>query len=563
MQLFVAIILALCSIEFSSIRLLANAGRICERGGYCSVGKLDGYTGPLDTAAQLQEALKATAFRNEVIIFAESRMNEAAQALHRFHSAGYGHVLVVMDEPVQCQQLRAVLRPWQAEEGPVSCGTYAIKSPSGTAYQSGFEYLQHPVHPMTGWRKYHTVGRAVALGYNVMAVDTDILILDDWYWRAKQPPLRQYNMLCQNEVGIAFNSGFCYIQNATSNGPITWLLFEATHRVARWTEDDSVLQNTSSHFRQSRILRINDQSVLQETVHSAVLGRPIFSTLLATYGDDEEAYKKHGTTRFDMWKVIEDAVRGTWEEYTTIPIGGEIAKATCEFYEEPTCNTSVAGAVLMSSVNLKVPHSGGQWPLEFGGYPFSRTIGPKTAAYRRSYAELGVSLPPDPEDPATEAAARAIKPERFGYLAAHRKEDNCLGCWAQSTWSAVGRHGWWHTRLYDTAPAPRKVAMGHVWVALFPGDFGKDIALMLAGHYDFRVAARAAKGRRYLTNQLLPHGLSHYTLPEARVVVAFQPGVIHAGMSKEQFIKAAQGLAQVAVTLGAIAAWPTVPCDSD
>lgn len=32
---------------------------------------------------------------------------------------------------------------------------------------------------------------------------------------------------------------------------------------------------------------------------------------------------------------------------------------------------------------------------------------------------------------------------------------------------------------------------------------------------------------------------------------------------KEQFLAAAAGLAQVATSLRAIAAWPTVPCDSD
>jgi hypothetical protein len=65
----------------------------------------------------------------------------------------------------------------------------------------------------------------------------------------KQPPLSDFNMLTQNEWGISFNGGFSYIQNAASSGPITWLLFEALHRISgsgdRWVvvvESDAASQ---------------------------------------------------------------------------------------------------------------------------------------------------------------------------------------------------------------------------------------------------------------------------------------------------------------------------------
>lgn len=35
----------------------------------------------------------------------------------------------VQEEPVQCERLRYVFLPWLADEGPVSCGTYATKDP--------------------------------------------------------------------------------------------------------------------------------------------------------------------------------------------------------------------------------------------------------------------------------------------------------------------------------------------------------------------------------------------------------------------------------------------------
>jgi hypothetical protein len=106
-------------------------------------------------------------------------------------------------------------------------------------------------------------------------------------------------------------------------------------------------------------------------------------------------------------------------------------------------------------------------------------------------ARTGVPLPPDPEDPATEAAARAVAPEKFTFLslgelslvftvvlevcpcigirasfgseqpdqlprrdgrwccrAADAGEGLRLGGWAESTWNIMGRVGYWHSHLH-------------------------------------------------------------------------------------------------------------------
>ena len=52
-----------------------------------------GYIGSIDTAAQIKEALAATAHENELIVFSESRLGEAAQTMARFRNAGYSHIL--------------------------------------------------------------------------------------------------------------------------------------------------------------------------------------------------------------------------------------------------------------------------------------------------------------------------------------------------------------------------------------------------------------------------------------------------------------------------------------
>lgn len=67
---------------------IVEGKRACDRGGgaYCSRGFVKGYIGPLDTAAQIKEALEATSYKKEVIIFGESRASDASQTLARFRS---------------------------------------------------------------------------------------------------------------------------------------------------------------------------------------------------------------------------------------------------------------------------------------------------------------------------------------------------------------------------------------------------------------------------------------------------------------------------------------------
>ncbi|EFJ52693.1 hypothetical protein VOLCADRAFT_102669 [Volvox carteri f. nagariensis] len=484
--------------------LLATANRVCESSGFCSNGKVRGYIGPLDTAEQLQDALEATHFRKEVIVFGETRLPDAAQALARFRDAGYSHVIPVLEEVVQCHHLKGLFYPWPPDEGPISCGTYATSDASGQEYITKFKYLARLVGYSAWWRKWFTVGRAVALGYNVMAVDTDVLVLDDWYWRVKQPPLSDFNMLTQNEWGISFNGGFSYIQNAASSGPIAWLLFEALHRAVRWAEDDSAIQAVSSVYKSHRHMGLNDQGILQECLHSAVAGHPIFPSVMAFYANDEAAYRRLGITNPEMFRAMHDPVMEAWEMGKKYSVAGELGELVCERFMNASCPTFERSLVQISTAMLRMPHS-------------------------------GVKLWPDPEDPNTEEAARATKSEMFGYLASRR------------------------------VPYYPLVGIGHIWANLFPGEYQKEIILMHTGWYNWRIAARLAKSRQrvYIANQPCSLSHMHVPVPEVRTVIAYQPGVIHAGLSKEQYVAAVQGLAQVAVALGAIAAWPAAPCDSE
>ncbi|KAG2499408.1 hypothetical protein HYH03_002982 [Edaphochlamys debaryana] len=575
-------------------------GRVpaCRRhgdGAYCSAGLTRGYLGPLDTAAQLRAALSATAYRNELIVFSDTRIADAAQALSRLRGGGgggYGHVLCVMPEPGDCSRLDRALTPWAPQQGPLSCGTYATRDESGEPYPSGFRYLARPSGMVAWWRKWFTVARSVALGYGVLAVDSDVLVLSDWYWRAKQEPLRGFSMISQSETPtIHINGGFSYFQNASSAGPVSWVLFEAMHRAVRWAEDMGALANISAVIASNQDAYVganDDQMELTFCMWNAVMGQIRFPEVSVFLRDDHPAIRRLNVTDYRMFMdrnsprfTTRSGLRATVRpaqqrqdhfQDQEFALPAPLAAHACEFLEAPgNCSQPLARATLRTA-QLRMPHSGGRWPPERGGYPFNRTPGPATLAYRQAFRDLGVPLPPDPEDPAQEAAARATRPEAFAFLATvvavkHGNRGMLRrhsGAWAESTYDRVGRYGYWHTHL---GPPPVQ-AMGHMHGRIYDGDFQKQTALQASGHWDWRLTARLANSSARVYHATFPTWAAELAAdPSAGSdlgrVVAYAAGAIGPGLTQAQYLSAARGLAQVAVALGAVAAWPPAPCDAE
>ncbi|PNH12951.1 hypothetical protein TSOC_000067 [Tetrabaena socialis] len=215
--------------------------------------------------------------------------------------------------------------------------------------------------------------------------------------------------------------------------------------------------------------------------------------------------------------------------------------------------------------------TGGVWPIELGGYLFDEP-GPYTQAYREAYKELAAfGVPPlvDPEDPTQLAAARSTPNETFVLLSTSDREacTTCdaytrpiRGAWIEGAWGYVGRHGHWHSHLYPL----HQPAIGHVHVGTIDGTSDtKNLILKFTDHWDWKLAARAAGGAEhtfYATTgekelKRDPEPLGH--------VLAYAPGVVNWRLTKEEFLKAVEQLARAAVALGAVAAWPSAPCDAD
>ncbi|KAG2424443.1 hypothetical protein HXX76_014496 [Chlamydomonas incerta] len=542
--------------------------KVCERrggGAYCSWMQTKGYMGPLDSAAAIKEALAATEYKKEVILFSEDRMPEATQSLARFRNAGYSHIIGILPELAECHRLAHIFAPWAHEHGPLQCGTYATRDPAtGRPYPVGFPFLARGIGMTVWWRKWYTAARAVALGYNVLALDSDNLVLGDLYWRVKAPesPLSEINLFTQAECGDCVNSGFVYIQNAAPNGPIAWMLYDMVQKVVRWAEDPSGIFDLSPKAKAANWIWSDDQESMSDVLYSAITGKPRFFILAHNLNmhKDPEAFAKLGVANGDELMKNVKPPKDKWNFKKYDLAGKPLAAVVCDDLPDlERCHREVATSTRLMTAELHMPHSGGQWPGSLGGYPFNKTLGPITLAYRQSFKDLGVPLPPDPEDPATEAAARATPKEMYGLVHVRPSVEGgeYPAGWLESTWYRTGRHGLWHTHLLQH----EFQSFAHIHASLFPGDFQKQLVMQAAGIYDWRVGARLAGGAAKPYYAYDPS--ENLAQPEMRRVVAYLDGVVGPWLTKKEVVQAASGLAQIAVALGAAVAWPAVDCSSD
>lgn len=54
--------------------------------------------------------------------------------------------------------------------------------------------------------------RSIRLGYNVLLLDSDVIVFDDPYKYLKHPPFKDIVVINQEEAGLAPNGGVLYVQ---------------------------------------------------------------------------------------------------------------------------------------------------------------------------------------------------------------------------------------------------------------------------------------------------------------------------------------------------------------
>lgn len=134
-------------------------GRWCRASGYCSLEVQSSlYVGPLRSNLELKAALRALAFRREIILTTENRIDPAAQFISQFQNAGYGHALMMTDSEQLCKHLATLFRQ-------LGCGW----SPIPSLYDEALSFMfrlesQYP--------KLFMAARIIRHGYNVMITDS-------------------------------------------------------------------------------------------------------------------------------------------------------------------------------------------------------------------------------------------------------------------------------------------------------------------------------------------------------------------------------------------------------
>ncbi|PNW83165.1 hypothetical protein CHLRE_06g309550v5 [Chlamydomonas reinhardtii] len=552
---------------------LAQAGYLdtaihCRNQEYCSAGKIEGYFGPLDKPEQIQEAFRKTHWKKELIIFAESAYHRAAHAIDRYRREGYAHVLTILSSADECGRLIQAFKMYDHRHpheraGNLSCGWYRNTDDSGNHIESGFEYMKFQIGAAAWWWKYFTAARAVALGYNMMAIDQDTMMTGDFYRFAKSPAGREYNMWFQAEDPNAINAGTvrvraAHLQNANPAGPSFYLLYEATHRAVRWSEDASLLSALDPALllgEKGRFYR-QEQTILTDTLFSCMAGRPVHRAIMYEVRRDDawakiggkEAYQKYiDSLTIDRWWYKTLTLDRELADY----VGGEAWPDMAASARDGEGRTNVT----FRTATLYQPHANGQYPMLLGGRLFSDP-GPLTRAFRQSFRDLGVPQMPDQDDPSQAAAANATKPELFAFTNIDFG-DHFRGGWLESTWLFYGRYGYW-----NKAMSPRHTnLMSHVHAHLGASDESKVHVLQHIGWHNWHLAASLAGGPAHIffATQQDEHAL----MTLSRGVVAYAPGVIHYGLSRSQYLDAVEALGQVAVALNAVAAWPPADCSSD
>ncbi|GLI61111.1 hypothetical protein VaNZ11_003362 [Volvox africanus] len=559
----------------------------------CSLGATKQFMGPLNSWHDLRSLLQARSFRREIILTHESQMDATVQWIWRMQCMGYSHTVVVARGEHFCGQLSKVL----GEELGCVWFSRSISYSAVQAAQTSSSQLQPLLAPneVTLFLEDPALARlqlaAMMLrlgGYNVLALDNDVLLQDDFYWWTRQPDYANYQLLVQRDVTGGLNTGVMYARGASPSGPTAWALAEGLMRNIRWMEQPQLPGTFNSTFTTCR-----EQAVVADSIYSALVGRPIFLHCLDTRQLDR------------TWNAREDGRKRFVDANTQLIEPVLIRRSFSMSRPGPSCHSPLVGSEGLWALEgqMRLPHFRGQWPEALGGRALGESGGAVLKAFQQMMREAGPPLWPDPEDPSTESAAAAVPTERFTQMSRHMACD----------WSSCGSQGMFlmlrrqdgnragkAPGLGGGLPEQREpcVVIGHLGMTPDRA-LGKRLQLMTNGHYNMALmaAVHGPGGPYFATNSHLT-GLAHFSsairagmlglhtkrgqmIPAPRVI-ALQPAALSPGpdptaaaafrgggsnvsplvlVSKDHMISVMEALSSVAVAAGRTLGLPRLSCD--
>lgn len=281
LNLLVAIVLV-AVLHLSS----APAPLPCKDSNMCSKGISKTFVGDIRNSSNFLRMLHEVSFKKEIIFAAAGLPSRASPGNwaasgpdHNSHysrigamdmplqladellSMGYAHFLLVSSHIDQICKAIQPIRP------DTSCVWDSLD-----LSKAGLGLLHY---------KIMFIARAVRAGYNVMALDGDVIVFNDPYhilWTT--PVIQEANFICIPEGGSAYNcnAGFMYSRNASPSGPVVWVWYDIIRTMLRRADEGL------------KVCLTFDQTLIADSLSTSATGLPLYYEAVRACKDESTTF---------------------------------------------------------------------------------------------------------------------------------------------------------------------------------------------------------------------------------------------------------------------------------
>jgi hypothetical protein len=446
---------------------------------------------------------------------------------------GLAHQVLLSDGPLTCAESRRILPElccvWSSQQLPES---------------------HFPFQLLLWNHRRAMAARSLRLGYNIMVLDTDMVVFDDPYKFLKQSPFDKINLMTMGETwpyetNSLLNLGFLYAQNARCDGPVAAILAEVPDRQLRLAEDPD--NRLKAMWMVHQNCGTDEQLLFDDVVYGSVLKAPTHIVSMDVCGVPEArekpwlnwtAVSKRRAFLAESGSIFTNSIEQTPPEWKGV-VGDStymLKRANLSWWHQSglsvlAINVSTSSSYLQSD----------QWPLEYGGQLLPSSRGPLSSAFQSLLAnESACPLWPDPSSPTSLKQVRAqdAPVETFAiaphFLVASFQARGILGLWGQHE------------------ERPRQV-LGHIHQTPCDSWIGKRTIGQMLGHYNWTLSRQLRGNQLYFASSDL--------VPRPKVVV-FAP-CLKLGKfvtTLEDYKAILRGLIAVALLMDRAFVIPDLPC---
>ncbi|KAL6751337.1 hypothetical protein V8C86DRAFT_2780441 [Haematococcus lacustris] len=525
-----------------------------------SLGKVKGFLGDVGSAEEYRKALEACSFKKEIILISasENSIDTAMQLMNSLRQFQLAHTLLVVTKESSCRAAAAHYpfgEPGQPHD--LCCVWEHPEVPMTQVGQHAFRVHRYLMHV-----RVRLAARALRLRYNVLFLDTDVMVFANPYSVLKAPPLQDVNLMYDTGGGAKpdGNIGIMYAQNAAPNGPVAWVFAELPDRNLRWGEQPDFLLHNKRDLVVTRDMHhvMWDQPCFCDAVSSTLAGRPQFTQSWAFHD------RPPNTSSWDWPEQQAKAWRGKVRSSKVVTTG--FAATLARQYG--------SSSVKLGWAPMRHPNTNGTWPLELGGQGFPA----RRANYSLGWLQLlrqqapDEPLWPDPEQPMPTCTPQ-LRAE-----AAQRPQPSSAGCTSPDydyTEKFAGfpgwvTHAWWSRDRersdWDVKRQPPTQVLGHVLFMISEKHVYKNGVKMAYGGYNWSLARTV---KQHLVNHSdegwEQHGRTRLFVASTRKkeepsMLLAHPNLPLAHLSYLQLTVALHHLFTAALILGRALTWPALPC---